>query len=141
MGKRSVVQNGRRVPGKGGCQAMAKESYWTNPSVLSLARDDDPIAVITQKARDVILSFIESGGSGPPFDVSALAHFLDVSLVPSVEVRDAKTVYVAGKPQIQFNPNRPKSRIRYSICHELIHTLFADWKEEIRYRAAHDELS
>jgi len=119
---------------------MAK-SYWTNPSVLALAQKDDPITVITDKARDVIFSFIEAGASGPPFDVSALTRFLDVGLIPTVEVRDAKTIYVGGKPQIQFNPNRPKSRLRYSICHELTHTFFPDWKEEVRYRAAQDELS
>jgi hypothetical protein len=75
--------------------------------VLSLARGDDPVAVITQKARGVILSFIEAGGSSPPFDATALANFLDVNFVSSVEVRNAKTVYVGGKPQILFNPNRP----------------------------------
>lgn len=119
---------------------MAKQSYWTNMSVLALAQDDDPIALMTQKARGVILNFIESGGSGPPFDTTEIARFLGVTVVPSVEVRDARTVYVGGKPQIEFNPNRPKSRIRYSVSHELIHTLFPDWKEEIRYRSAHQEM-
>lgn len=118
---------------------MAK-SYWTNPSVLSLAQDKDPVEVVTQKARSVILNYIESGGNGPPFDTMEIARFLGASVLPSAEVRDAKTSFVAGKPQIEFNPNRPKNRIRYSICHELVHTFFPDWKEETRYRASKQEM-
>jgi len=119
---------------------MAK-SYWTNPSVLSLAQDKDPLDVITQKARSVILNYMESGANGPPFDTMEIARFLGASVLPSAEVRDAKTTFVGGKPQIEFNPNRPKNRIRYSICHELVHTFFPDWKEETRYRASRQEMS
>lgn len=116
---------------------MAKQSEWTHPSVLAIASDGDPIEVITNRARAVILSFIEAGGKGPPFDPFDLASYLKVQVIPSVEVRDARTVYVGGKFQVEFNPNRPRSRVRYSVSHELVHTLFPDCKEEIRYRAEH----
>jgi hypothetical protein len=116
---------------------MAKQGEWTNPSVLALAGDADPIEAITKKARGVILSFIESGGIGPPFDPFDLARHLKVAVTPSADVRDARTVSVGGKLHVEFNPNRPRSRVRYSVSHELIHTLFPDCKEEIRYRAEH----
>src|SRR5260370_11232981 len=118
---------------------MKSEAFWTNASVLSLARSGDPIEAITQKARDIILRFMEAGHS-PPLDAIDIARFAVVSVVPSAEVSDARTIFVSGRPLIQFNPNRPKSRIRYSICHEIIHTLFPDWKDEIRYRSEHQDM-
>src|SRR5687767_7295623 len=111
---------------------MAKLGQWTNSSVIEFAKNQDPVEAITNQARHVILSFIESGGAGPPFDPFDLAEFLKVHVVPSVEVRDARIAHVGGRFLIEFNPNRPRSRVRYSLAHELIHTLFADCKEEIR---------
>lgn len=119
---------------------MAKLGQWTNPSVIAFAKHQDPVEAITIRAREVILSFIEAGGEGPPFDPFDLASFLKVQVVPSVEVRDAKISYAGGKFLIEFNPNRPRSRVRYSLSHELIHTLFPDCKEEIRYRIEHKEM-
>ena len=120
---------------------MAKQDFWTNASVLSLAQNADPVTHITQKARALILEFMESGGFGPPFDMSQLARFIGAEIVPSAEVRDSQLTFVSGKPQIEFNPNQSKNRIRYSISHELIHTLFPDWKDEIRYRSSHQGMS
>src|SRR5207245_1567973 len=37
-----------------------------------------------------------------------------------------------GRIQIEFNPNKPKGRLRYSIAHELAHTLFPDRAEAVR---------
>jgi len=117
---------------------MKADSFWTNTSALSLSARD-PIQAVVQKARDIVLRFMEAGNS-PPFDALELADFVGITVVPSVEVRDARTVYVAGRPHVEFNPNRPKNRLRYSICHEIIHTLFPDWKDEIRYRSTHQDM-
>jgi hypothetical protein len=120
---------------------MNPQSYWTNRSVRVLAGDKDPVGVITQKARAVILNYIEAGGLGPPFDPLDLASYLKVSVIPSQDVRDARTIYTGGKFQVEFNPNRSQSRVRYSISHELVHTLFPDCKEQIRHRATHEEMT
>ena len=119
---------------------MATHNYWTNPSVIALAEKNNPLDVITQKARTTILNFMESGGKGPPFDPFDLADYLKVYVTPREDVRDAQTVYRDGKFHIEFNPNRPKSRLRYSISHEIVHTFFPDCKEQVRYRATHDEM-
>ena len=43
------------------------EHNWTNPSVLELTQgQEDPVAVITEKVRVVILDAVEGGWSGPP---------------------------------------------------------------------------
>ena len=120
---------------------MKAKSYWTNTSVLSMAGADDPIASITKRARSVVLKFLEAGGAGPPFDPFELTSYLNIPVVPRDNVRDARTVYHNGKLQIEFNPNRPNSRVRYSIAHEIVHTLFPDCKDSIRNRATHEEMS
>ncbi len=42
---------------------------------------------------------------------------------------------------IEFNPNRPTRRVRFSVAHELAHTLFPDWKERVRERLTHEQMS
>lgn len=122
-------------------QVYRPTPLWTNPSVLTLAGDRDPVEAITQRARSVILDFIEAGGSVPPLDPFALADHLRISVIPSEDIRDARTVHAGGgKFVIEFNPSRPRGRVRYSISHEITHTLFPDCREQIRNRATHEEM-
>src|ERR1019366_7352343 len=60
--------------------------------------------------------------------------------VPSENSSDARVVQAPdGHFQIEFNPNRPKGRIRYSVAHDLVHTLFSDSGEEVRHRLAREK--
>ena len=114
--------------------------HWTNPSVLTLAGEQNPIEVITQKARAVVFDAIQNGWAGPPFDPFALAEFLKIGIVPREDVADARTVPSGGQLAIEFNPNRPRSRVRYSVCHEIAHTFFPDCREFVRNRLAHEQM-
>ena len=110
---------------------------WTNPSVLELARGQhDPVAVIIEKARTVILDAVQKGWSGPPFDPFLLADQLRISVIPRDDVLDARLVPSGAGCRIEFNPNRPPGRIRFSLAHEIAHTLFPDYRTEIRNRGA-----
>jgi Zn-dependent peptidase ImmA (M78 family)/O-acetyl-ADP-ribose deacetylase (regulator of RNase III) len=40
----------------------------------------------------------------------------------------------SGKVEIEYNPNLPRNRIRFSIAHEIAHTLFNDHVKTIRNR-------
>ena len=83
----------------------------------------------------MVLDAIQSGWSGPPFDPIELADLLKIDVMPKEERDDACLLPLSnGKFRIEFNPNRPKARIRYSIAHELAHTLFPDCDAEIRHR-------
>ena len=119
---------------------QVKHGHWTNRSVLMLAGDDNPIDVITQKARTLIFDAIQDGWSGPPFDPFTLAAYLKIGVVPREDIADARTVASGSQLRIEFNPNRPRSRVRYSIFHEIAHTLFSDCKEFVRNRLAHEEM-
>jgi hypothetical protein len=108
---------------------------WTNPSVLNLAQgQEDPIAVIIEKTRAIILDAVEKGWSGPPFDPFRLAELLKVPVIPRDDVLDARLVPSGSGGRIEFNPNRPPGRTRFSLAHEIAHTLFPDYGAAIRQR-------
>lgn len=114
---------------------------WTNPSVRALAPDQDPVTVVIARARALVLDALDRGWHGPPFDPIDLARLLALPVTANSEVRDARTVPVGrDRVRIEFNPNRPRGRMRYSIAHEIAHTLFPDCAEQVRNRAPHQEL-
>ena len=109
----------------------------------ALAGDLDPVAVVTSRARESVAKALDLGWSGPPFDPIALAELLKIPVVASDEVRDARTLSSgeSGRVRIEYNPNRPPARVRFSIAHELGHTLFPDCANHVRNRAAYHELT
>lgn len=109
--------------------------FWTNPSVLQFAGKSDPVDIITKRAREEVLKAIQAGWQGPPFDPFKLADYFGIPTVPREDVLDARIVPLGSqKAQIEFNPNRPRGRLRFSIAHEIAHTLFPDYIENIRNR-------
>ena len=62
-------------------------------------------------------------------------------MIPREDVREAETIpNDQGKPRIEYHPTRPKGRLRYSLAHEIAHTIFPDWADRVRKRAPHSEL-
>jgi hypothetical protein len=111
--------------------------FWTNRSVLVLAGKEDPEAKIVDRAREVVFEAMEQGWDGPPFDPFALADLRGIPVVAREDLYDARVVPIGrgGGVRIEYNPNRPLARQRYSVAHELAHTLFADVAEIPRYRS------
>src|SRR3954454_5571387 len=110
--------------------------FWTNPSVLELAGERDPVEVITERARDAVLGAIEEGWRGPPYDPFELAELMQVPAVPREDLYDARLVVAEGnRARLEFNPTRPRGRVRFTIAHELAHTFFPDYKKAARYRS------
>lgn len=114
---------------------------WTNKSVMAFAKGLDPVRLVERKTRDLVLHAVEQGWSGPPFDPIRLADILKIEIAPRDDIRDARTVSVGTKgARIEFNPNRSRGRVRFSIAHEIVHTLFPDFAERVRNREAHSAL-
>ncbi len=110
---------------------------WTHPSVRLLlegAGADDPVVTIERRAREVALTAMERGWTGPPYDPFLLADDLGIEVVARQELDDARLVSLDGQPRIEFNPARRPARVRFSIAHEIAHYLFADYAERVRYR-------
>lgn len=120
--------------------APVSAAYWTNPSVNGL-RADDPVEFVIRKSRDLVLSAIERGWSGPPYNPTELAELLGIALLPTEGVVDARTRSIRGKFQIEFNPMRPAARMRFSVAHEIAHTLFPDCAYATRNRATHEGMA
>lgn len=120
---------------------MAQRSRWTNSSVLLLADEGDPVDAIRRRAQALVVRALDSGWSGPPFDPFALAEMLGLRVIGRSDIRDARTVPISGDDvQIEYNPNRPAARVRYSLAHEIAHTLFPDCAEQVRHRAGKSEM-
>jgi len=100
------------------------------------------VEAFVERAREVVRNALDAGWAGPPFDPLTLAEILRIPVTPRDDVRDARTVPV-GKAglRIEFNPNRPPMRVRYSVAHEIAHTLFADCAKIVRNRAVYHEVT
>jgi Zn-dependent peptidase ImmA (M78 family)/O-acetyl-ADP-ribose deacetylase (regulator of RNase III) len=108
---------------------------WTNQSVINFAGETDPVRKIEDMSRNIALKAIDDGWLGPPFDPIKLAEFLKINLEPNSDISDARTVPTGDENfKIEFNPNRPRGRVRFSIAHEIAHTFFDDCHHEIRNR-------
>ncbi|MCI0747254.1 MAG: ImmA/IrrE family metallo-endopeptidase [Verrucomicrobia subdivision 3 bacterium] len=120
--------------------SITGQRQWQNPSVNSFAGGGDPIELMLKRASSVALDAMQEGWSGPPFDPFALADFLHINVVPNSEVLDARTLPLkGGRIQIEYNPNRPRARVRYSVAHEIAHTFFPDCAERVRHRGARQD--
>lgn len=116
---------------------IGHKRHWTNPSVLGFSADRDPISEIIDRARDVATRAMDQGWSGPPFDPRELAGFLGIKILPNAQVRDARVSIDGDTFLIEFNPLRPPVRQRFSLAHEIAHTLFPDCGDKVRDRALH----
>lgn len=116
----------------------SKAEVWKHESVRLFAGDADPIVAVREKARSMVAKAMDAGWSGPPFDPASLAtDYLKLDLVATDSVNDARTVPTTTGARIEFNPNRPRERKRYSIAHEIAHTLFPDYADRVRNRGSH----
>jgi O-acetyl-ADP-ribose deacetylase (regulator of RNase III) len=116
----------------------APREGWTNSSVKLLAEQGDPVAVILVRARQIVMKALDAGWQGPPFDPVELAtRHLGLQVAATADVREARTVPTGQSARIEYNPNRPRERRRYSIAHEIAHTLFPDYAERVRHRGSH----
>ncbi len=108
--------------------------FWTHPSVRNLGTTD-PIEFVSRRASEIVLEAMQSGWSGPPFDSAKLAELRGVKVVPNADVRDARIIPSDDRRyQIEFNPSKSDARVRFSIAHELAHTIFDDCWVAIRHR-------
>lgn len=123
-----------------GTAGSIAQKYWTHLSVIALGASD-PVEEIRARAQSTVLDAIEKGWQGPPYDPSQLAEILGIQLKPNPDVFDACTSSRSGHFVIDFNPLRPQARLRFSLAHEIAHTLFPDCAAEIRHRATHEQMS
>lgn len=114
---------------------MRQYGQWTNKSVLVFAAGSDPIESMIQRAKAEVQQAMQRGWKGPPFDPFELAKHMGIALSPRSDIIDARVLPVgAERFKVEYNPERPRGRMRFSVAHEIAHTLFPDCKETSRNR-------
>jgi hypothetical protein len=99
----------------------------TNPPVNALPGDEDPIAVLTEKARDFVFQTIKDRWQDPPFNPLWFAEYHYLSITPRDDILDARLMPESSTgARIELDPNHPKARVSFSLTHEIDQTLFSD---------------
>jgi hypothetical protein len=108
----------------------------------------DAVAAIRAKARELIGLYVTSFGEPTmPIDVSVLASLRGIRKSEEAPVHSDDAELVpdgAGGVTMRVNPDRPETRRRFSVAHEISHTFFPDYTEKIscrtdaRYRDRND---
>ncbi len=114
---------------------MNPQNFWKDKSVLRFAAGSDPVEAILKCAQHAVFDAIEKGWTGPPFDPFELAALRKIAVMPREDVPDARLISKAGHPVVEYNPLKSPNRIRYSVAHELGHSLFPDFATRIRNRS------
>ena len=112
-----------------------------HPSVVALLRSvgvtDDAEEAIRQRARGLVSDVLETlGWEGPPFDPRAIASFRGFKVRAAYDGFKAKQDACITPGLIVVNARKPPRRQRYSVAHEVIHTLFPDYEEGLRRAGA-----
>jgi Zn-dependent peptidase ImmA (M78 family)/O-acetyl-ADP-ribose deacetylase (regulator of RNase III) len=118
---------------------MTSDIRWTNSSVRNFASDKNPVEVMEARIRSVVLRAMDEGWSGPPFDPVELARVLNLPIEARGDIPDARTIPRKQGLVIEYNPLRPRARVRFSIAHEIAHSLFPDCADTIRNRGGNAE--
>lgn len=115
-----------------------------DPLVLAfMAREasDDPILAIRNRVRFFMLQFSSFfPETAPPIDMEALASFrgIKISNEPPQHSDDAELVSGGGL-RIRLSRNRPVTRQRFSVGHEIGHTFFEGFSERVQCRKGKDQ--
>lgn len=98
----------------------------------------DAVAAMRAKARELIGLYVTSFGEPTmPIDVSVLASLRGIRKSEEAPVHSDDAELVpdgAGGVTMRVNPDRPETRRRFSVAHEISHTFFPDYTEKISCR-------
>jgi hypothetical protein len=108
-------------------------------AVMGETEEDDPFAAVRHKARSAASHFYETFREPPPFNMRALAslrglHWSDDD--PRYSADSEIAPEADGRVVLRINKSRPVSRQRFSIGHEVGHTLFPEYQLSVRCRKA-----
>ena len=106
-------------------------------AILDETGEDDPKDAIRAKAREFIAQFHAAFPENPPFNMEALASLRGVrpSSEPPVHSSDAELQPDdKGRVLLRLNRDRPLTRQRFSVGHEITHTFFPGYEEKVQCR-------
>src|ERR1044071_2558077 len=104
-----------------------------HPGLLRFATAEglsgDPVGAIRRRTRAVVATAMDRAWSGPPWDVGVLASLLDIRVVQTgLLSRGQDALWSSGCVLVGRGA---RTRNRYSIAHEIVHSLIADYDEAV----------
>jgi hypothetical protein len=102
---------------------------------------DDPREAVRQKARALINRLSPLFPNPPPFNMNEIASCIGLHSSDEEPTFSADSEIAPdreGRVVLRVNKSRPLTRQRFSIAHEIGHTLFPDYHLAVRCRKAHD---
>ncbi|WP_194242498.1 ImmA/IrrE family metallo-endopeptidase [Gimesia benthica] len=106
-------------------------------AIIDETGEEDPFEAVRVKARRVITDYVSLFGEQPPFNLKAIAsvrglHWSDDDprFSPDSEIAPEAD----GRVVLRVSKSRPESRQRFSIGHEIGHTLFPEYQLAVRCR-------
>ncbi len=128
-------------------QILIQSSRSTGDLIKELLRATgatDPPAAIRQKARELIQTYVSSFGEPTmPLNMDALASLRGIHRSSEMPLHSPDAELVpnsTGGLTMRVNPDRPETRQRFSVAHEISHTFFPDYttkpwcRTDARYR-------
>ena len=110
-------------------------------AVMQETGEDDPRTAVRTKARAVIEQFRSAFDARPPFNLDALASFRGLRHsddAPKFSKDSEIAPQADGQVVLRVNRDRPLTRQRFSIGHEIGHTRFPEYQVTVRCRKADD---
>lgn len=110
-------------------------------AVMDEMDEDDPFAAIRSKAQRIAEQYHQLFGEVPPFNLEALASMRGLRLSNDAPRHSADSEIAPeadGNVVLRLNRDRPRARQRFSIGHEVGHTLFPEYQLKVRCRKATD---
>ena len=125
---------------------MPSDALHTHESIRALLTEalkgESAADVIRRKARQII-SKHSHWWKGPPFCPVELADLEGIKVQEAkCDIKsDGRIFHIGDQVYIEYAPDQSDERIRFTICHELAHTLFGDCfkRERRRSQAEKDE--
>lgn len=116
-----------------------KKRDYSHPSIVALIEAAggarDPEEIVREKCREIVASAIQDGWEGPPFSPFILASLLGVKIrrVTHDIGSEARIYGTRHEVIIEYREELSSpERLPFTICHELVHTVFPDCYERIR---------
>jgi IrrE N-terminal-like domain len=110
-------------------------------TIMDETGTDDPFAAIREKSHACIEKYHRTFGETPPFNMPAFASLCGL-LWSDDDPRYSADSEIApeedGRVILRLNRSRPLTRQRFSIGHEVGHTLFPDYHLKVNCRKAED---
>jgi len=100
--------------------------------LVDAERVANPDTAIRMRARRLIEDIRSLGPwDGPPFEMEDLASFQSLRVERTFDLRPTQDACVLPGC-VMLNVHKPPTRQRYSLAHEIGHTLFPDYEESVR---------